>query len=429
MIEGKELANSRMYRLPWSTNDNPIGWVEVTDVCNLRCKGCYRLGKEGHKPLEKIKEEIRFLIKWRNCDNISLAGGEPVLHPRINEIIRFCSGQGLKVVMLTNGYALTEEVVTRLKKAGLTGFSFHIDITQYRPEFGKKEVASETELNELRLHYARMVKKVGGVFASFGITVTSGNLDEVPGFIQWAIDNQALVHGISLITFRGMPTSGKYEYADQQGRRIEIKNGTLGYTISAEEEDDIWISSKDVSKKILEYYPQYEANSYLGGTEDHTSMKWVIGNIIFNSRGKIFGGYGSRAMEAIQVGNHLLKGNYVAYSKKRVGKKIFWLSFVDKPTRKAFARFLKHGVANPVRLFYPVKGMAIAIIQAPDVLPDGRVNMCDDCPDMCVFDGKLVNSCRLDECRFFGGLLHLHVNGEYETVKEKGQVKKAGQLV
>ena len=47
-----------LYRLPWSANDNPIGWIEITDICNIHCDGCYRMIMgEGHKPLEKIKEE------------------------------------------------------------------------------------------------------------------------------------------------------------------------------------------------------------------------------------------------------------------------------------------------------------------------------------------------------------------------------------
>ena len=62
-----------LYRLPWSANDNPIGWVEITDICNIHCDGCYRMIMgEGHKPLEKIKEEILFLKKWRNCDALPI---------------------------------------------------------------------------------------------------------------------------------------------------------------------------------------------------------------------------------------------------------------------------------------------------------------------------------------------------------------------
>jgi len=87
-----------LYRFPWSMNDNPQGWVEVTDICNLQCRGCYRQRLEGHKSLPAIKEEILFFKRWRNCDNISLAGGEPVLHPEIVEIVRFIAETGYEAV-------------------------------------------------------------------------------------------------------------------------------------------------------------------------------------------------------------------------------------------------------------------------------------------------------------------------------------------
>jgi hypothetical protein len=39
------------------------------------------------------------------------------------------------------------------------------------------------------------------------------------------------------------------------------------------------------------------------------------------------------------------------------------------------------------------------------VQESGAADMCDSCPDMTVWDGKLVNSCRMDEYRLFGGLV------------------------
>ena len=76
------------YRLPWSLHDNPIGWVEITDPCNITCKGCYRTTLAGHKSLDDIKDEILFLQRWRNINNVHLAGGEPLIHPDIVEIVR-----------------------------------------------------------------------------------------------------------------------------------------------------------------------------------------------------------------------------------------------------------------------------------------------------------------------------------------------------
>ena len=41
MIENS-LDTNQMYRLPWSKEDNPSGWIEVTTFCQLKCPGCYR---------------------------------------------------------------------------------------------------------------------------------------------------------------------------------------------------------------------------------------------------------------------------------------------------------------------------------------------------------------------------------------------------
>ncbi len=35
------LDKRNCYRLPWSLNDNPIAWIEITDICNIHCEGCY----------------------------------------------------------------------------------------------------------------------------------------------------------------------------------------------------------------------------------------------------------------------------------------------------------------------------------------------------------------------------------------------------
>ena len=84
------------------------------------------------------------------------------------------------------------------------------------------------------------------------------------------------------------------------------------------------------------------------------------------------------------------------------------MAVADKKVRRSLGRYLGYCIVFPPRFLYQVNTFGIGIIQAPDMLPDGRIDMCDDCPDMCVFEGRLVNSCRLDECRKFGTLLHIH---------------------
>lgn len=408
---------NNLFRLPWTINESPIGWVEVTDVCNIHCKGCYRLNKFGHKPLNKVKDEILFLKKWRKCDTITLAGGEAILHPNIRDIMKFINDEGMKCSLITNGVALTKELLTDLKDRGLTGVSFHIDYTQNRPETKGKKNLTELDLNPVRLHYAKLVAEVGGITSTFGITVDSKNYYQIPQFVQWAIGNINVINTLTFITYRGMPVSKGIEYfAD--GKKVEMKPNTLGYAITDKEFDMITVKSQDVYSIIKTHFPAYEAHSYLGGTVDHTSMKWLIGNILLNSKGKMFGAFGNKVMEMVQFYYHLKKGKYLVHLKKRkMGKKIFLMVPFDKTVRKAFKQFMKYILANPLRFFHPIHALNIGVVQAPDFLVDGRTDMCDGCPDMCVHEGKLVNSCRLDECIKFGNYIHFHIT-DHEVAKK-----------
>ncbi len=393
--------------MPWSLNDSPLGWLEATDVCNINCRGCYRKNRAGHKPLDQLKDEVLFLKKWRNSDSMAIAGGEPTLHPDILDLIKFISENGMKSLIITNGYGLTRRRLTELRSAGLTGLSFNINATQERPEFQDLDEVTNTTLNEIRLKYARMVADTGGLTAGFKITVDNQTINDVPGFVQWAVKNAELINSITLVTFRGLPVSREFEYYTN-GKKIAISKESLGYAISAREKEKISVTSNDIYKVIKEYYPEYEASSYLGGTADHTSFKWLLGNIVMNSKGKLFGSYGKKAMEVIQTLYHFIKGSYVLHLRKRKSvRKIFFLALFDSTLRSTFRRYLKYVLANPFRLFYRVNILNIAVLQAPDVLPDGSCDMCESCPDLCVYDGRLVPSCRLDEYIQYGGLLRV----------------------
>jgi hypothetical protein len=70
---------------------------------------------------------------------------------------------------------------------------------------------------------------------------------------------------------------------------------------------------------------------------------------------------------------------------------------------------------HPGRLFQEIYVQSIGIIQAPDIQPDGRADMCDSCPDITIYDGKFVNSCRMDEYRLFGGFVSVLEKEKKET--------------
>jgi uncharacterized radical SAM superfamily Fe-S cluster-containing enzyme len=104
----KNIVNHReLYRLPWTLPDNAISWLEPTAMCNLSCDGCYRENEaKSHKTLEQIKHELDIFRMKRNTDCISIAGGYPLLHPQIVEIVSEINKRGFKPILNTNGVAL-----------------------------------------------------------------------------------------------------------------------------------------------------------------------------------------------------------------------------------------------------------------------------------------------------------------------------------
>ncbi|KPJ99302.1 MAG: hypothetical protein AMS20_15740 [Gemmatimonas sp. SG8_28] len=77
---------------------------------------------------------------------------------------------------------------------------------------------------------------------------------------------------------------------------------------------------------------------------------------------------------------------------------MLWLWPFDRGLRRACGQALR----DPAALLHRLHMQSIMVIQPIDILPDGRQNMCDGCPDMTVWNGRLAWSCRLEECLHFG---------------------------
>lgn len=95
--------------------------------CNLACKYCneYDDFSKG-VPLETMKSRIDHLARL-GTNIITLSGGEPLLHPELDEIIAHMRRYPVIVGMITNGYLLTAERIQRLNRAGLDHLQISID--------------------------------------------------------------------------------------------------------------------------------------------------------------------------------------------------------------------------------------------------------------------------------------------------------------
>jgi hypothetical protein len=384
---------TKLYKFPWSKTDNQCGWIEVTDFCNLHCRGCYRHRLDGHRPLEEIKEDIRRCQELTNCDGMAIAGGEPLQYPEIVEVVRFIKENKMKPVMLSNGVGLTGDLLKELKKAGLMKIHFHVDSNQDRPDWNG---TTEIEMNDLRQHFADLLYKHGGVQCGFHITVCRSSFKYIPDIIKWSRRNMHKIQHISLIALRGIPIEDDVEYY-VNGRKIADDEVLNKFT----DVSQINITTEEMYDILKSEFPDSDACAYLNGLSIPEINKYIV-IVYVGSRKKVFGVLGRKTIEIVQVISHLFTGKYLSFFKNPVaGRKLFLLSKFDSLLKKTFINYLREVRRKPSLFLNNIYTQTIAL-QQPIEFKDGKKVYCDPCVNFMVYKNKLINPCQLDEYRLLG---------------------------
>src|SRR5262245_40668993 len=95
--------------------------------CNLSCTYC--------NEYDDVSPPVPTEVMFRRIDKlaglgtavITLSGGERLLHPDLDKIIRHIRGTGAIASLISNCYLLTRERIHRLNDAGLDHFQVSID--------------------------------------------------------------------------------------------------------------------------------------------------------------------------------------------------------------------------------------------------------------------------------------------------------------
>ncbi len=95
--------------------------------CNLDCKYCNEYDDVSKPvPLEEMKKRLDLLADM-GTSMITISGGEPLLHPELEEVIRHMRKRGIYAGMITNGFLLSKERIGKLNDAGLEYLQISID--------------------------------------------------------------------------------------------------------------------------------------------------------------------------------------------------------------------------------------------------------------------------------------------------------------
>ena len=124
----RKLRGARqMLRALVSTEHPLLAHIIPMRRCNLACKYCNEYDDVSKPvPTETMYHRLDKLAAL-GTSVITISGGEPLLHPDLDDIIRRIRKRGMVAGLITNGYLLTADRIERLNQAGLEWLQISID--------------------------------------------------------------------------------------------------------------------------------------------------------------------------------------------------------------------------------------------------------------------------------------------------------------
>jgi MoaA/NifB/PqqE/SkfB family radical SAM enzyme len=218
----------------WSTDHPILAHIIPIRRCNLSCAYCNEYDKHSAPvPLETMCQRVDRLADL-GTTIITISGGEPLLHPELDSIIRKVRSRGMIAGMITNGYLLTAERIRGLNQAGLEHLQISIDnvmpdeVSKKSLKVLDRKLQLLVELADFHvninsvvgggIHNPQDALAIGKRAVELGFTSTVGIIHDGEGQLQPLGDVEREVY----ITMRAME---KRSYAQINGFQDNIAHG------------------------------------------------------------------------------------------------------------------------------------------------------------------------------------------------------------
>jgi MoaA/NifB/PqqE/SkfB family radical SAM enzyme len=161
--------------------------IKLLDYCEMHCVMCGQLSdtRRGHiLPAEILRRY--FSEKTLSNTRVYLWGGEPLLHPELESIIRFFKTRGATVAINTNGYRM-EHIASALVDAGMDRIIFSLDGLDSKTHDSVRGYpgAHEQVIKNLRL-ILNLRGQNGSPLIRINFVVLPINYEQIPRVVDWA---------------------------------------------------------------------------------------------------------------------------------------------------------------------------------------------------------------------------------------------------
>ncbi len=209
--------SAQMGTICWSPNPSPeiidirgskayytpdIIVIEITKKCPLSCKHCFQNSGPGNSlemdrgTLEGLCEEIVSL----GVDVLQLTGGEPLIYPGVEQIIKALSCSGIILTITTNGMVGSPSALEALKTMKGTGGWIQVSID------GLEE--THNYMRENKQSYSKAISFIKSLVAigldvNVATCVTEESIGELKLLSQLVKDLGVRIHRIGCVSERG----------------------------------------------------------------------------------------------------------------------------------------------------------------------------------------------------------------------------------
>src|ERR1700687_655897 len=142
-----------------------LGHIIPMRQCNLACTYCNEYDDFSKPvPLEEMKKRLDLLAEM-GTSIITISGGEALMHPELDEVIRHLRKRGMIAGLITNGFFLNKERIERLNEAGLEHLQISID-NAVPDEVSKKSLKTLDGRLEMLSEWAEFQVNINSVLGS-----------------------------------------------------------------------------------------------------------------------------------------------------------------------------------------------------------------------------------------------------------------------
>lgn len=209
-----------------------VAQIEVTNRCNFSCLMCQRIDLKVS--LKDMEEGLyrKIIDKLGPVAEVILTGwGEPLIHPKIIEMVRYAKKRGKYVSLTTNGSLLTTNMIQGLLNSGLGSLSFSVDDIK-APKTGSMVHPITTQIKNIEAFMKLVGKRGEKPEVIIQVTLHKGKEKKVLEIVRWASSIGANMVNVNRLDMRFNPKlvrpnfSEEKEFVkklDEVGRKYKIQ--------------------------------------------------------------------------------------------------------------------------------------------------------------------------------------------------------------